>query len=61
MTANRYKYWGNWGLPIRGVFGKTTVVTITTIVAAKGILEPLRWDAKLESLRWRAEVRRLGG
>ncbi|GIV22132.1 MAG: hypothetical protein KatS3mg023_3883 [Armatimonadota bacterium] len=52
MTANRYKYWGNWGLPIRGVFGKTTIATISTIVAAKGILE---------SLRWRAEVRRLGG
>jgi hypothetical protein len=60
MTANRFKYWGNWGLPIRGVFGKLTYVSIPTIVMARGEVSVRRWRGEVSVRRWRGEVKRRG-
>lgn len=60
MTANRYKYWGNWGLPIRGVMGRTTVPSIVTIGAVKATVAVRHWLASVTVRRWLGEVNRLG-
>lgn len=59
-TSNRYKYWGNWGLPIRGAFGKLTTVQVVTLGAVRATVKALRWFARARALRWRANVKRLG-
>lgn len=50
-NRNKYKYWGDWGLPIRGVMGRLTLAQIMTIGAVK---------ATVAVRRWLGEVKRLG-
>lgn len=59
-TNNRFRYWGNWGLPIRGVLGRVSVGSVVQLGAVKGTVKVLRWRGKVVALRWRGEVKRFG-
>jgi hypothetical protein len=59
-TSNKYRYWGNWGLPIRGVMGRLTLAQIMTIGAVKATVAVRRWLATVAVRRWLGEVKRLG-
>lgn len=60
-TNNRYRYWGNWGLPMRGVMGRVAVITGVLLGAVKATVRALRWQGTVTSLRWRGEVKKRGG
>lgn len=60
MTSNLFKYWGNWGLPIRGVMGRVSVGTVVLLGAVKATVRALRWRGRVVALRWRGEVKRIG-
>lgn len=59
-TNNRFRYWGNWGLPIRGVMGRVAVGTVVLLGAVKATVRALRWTSRVVALHWRGEVKRIG-
>jgi len=59
-TQNRYKYWGNWGLPLRGAFGATTIVSVVNIGRLIGKVIVKQWRANLSLKKWVGRVKRYG-
>lgn len=52
-TNNKYKYWGNWGLSLRGVMGRLLTGTgvLPSIVKALGVFTVLRTRGRHKVLR----------